>query len=93
MVFELTANAEDGDGNVAAFDLRISDPEFEESRGYYCKILCPYIRQRSFRIFGVDEEQAATESIRFVRRTLSDMNVRLMNDDGVEVTLPGRAPA
>lgn len=85
MMFE--AFAEDAEGNVAPFRLVIRLPLYDPNRGYFCSVECPYLREKPFLIFGVDEDQACELAAGFVPRLLEG-RVRLIDDEGNEVTIP-----
>jgi len=82
------ADAERHDGTVVPFSLRIHDPEPGEDLGYFCFIECPFIRQRPFRIFGEDQEQACELSVKFINLMIEDDVVRLLDGRGQEIQIP-----
>ena len=65
-ILSFEASAERHDGTVVPFSLRVYEPELDEKLGNFCFIECPFIRQRPFRIFGVDQEQACELSVKFI---------------------------
>ena len=87
MILEFECRAESGDGAVSPFVLRVSAPEYDDARGYFCRVHCPYFRETPFLIFGVDEAQARQLSIEFIERLLAG-ETRLVDDDGRDVALP-----
>jgi len=90
LLFE--AFARGGDGVVAPFSLRISQPEYDDARGFYCVVECPFLREKHFKIFGVDEEQACELSVDFIRQSIADQKARLVNEQGGEVSVPDIPP-
>ena len=87
IILEFNAIAKGGDGNDSPFRLEVSAPKFDEGRGYYCKVRCPYLREASFLIFGADEEQACELVTDFFRRMLEG-RATLVDDDGNSVEMP-----
>jgi len=90
LVFE--AFAKGGDDAVVPFLLRISQPGYEESHGYYCIVECPFIRVKPFKIFGAHEEQACELSITFIRQLVVDQKAFLVDAQGHEVSIPAIPP-
>ena len=81
IILEFRGFAEETDGVVSPFLLRISSPEFEAGRGFFCRVYCPYFREMPFLIFGVDQAQACELSIEFIRQMLTD-EARLVDQNG-----------
>lgn len=78
-----------GDGaNAVPFQLRLSSPRYDENRGYFCRIECPYIRSIPFNIYGVDEIHAFEQSIGFVSKWLRDDDMELVDRMGETVDIP-----
>lgn len=75
-------------GEVAQFSLRIYKPQFEEGRGYYCVVECPFLRKEHFKIFGVDEVQACELSVSFINQMIEDDVVRMLDEFGQEIAIP-----
>lgn len=88
LVLSFEANAERHDGSVVPFSLRVYEPELDEKLGYFCFIECPFIRQRPFRIFGEDQEQACELSITFINRMIEGDVVLLTDAQGQEIQIP-----
>ena len=88
LILSFEASAERHDGTVVPFSLRVYEPELDEKLGDFCFIECPFIRQRPFRIFGVDQEQACELSVKFINWMLEYDVVRLMDAQGQEVHIP-----
>jgi len=87
IILEFNAFAKGDDGNVSPFHLQVSAPEFDNGRGYYCKVRCPYLREAPFLIFGADEEQACELVTDFVDRMLEG-RAALVDDDGNTLEVP-----
>ncbi len=83
---------ERGDGTTVPFSLRVLQPEYDEDRGFYCIVKCPFLRGKNFKIFGVDEEQACELSIEFIRQMIEDPKARLVDAQGLEVFVPDIPP-
>ncbi len=90
MILDFEAKALGGDGNVASFSLQILEPRYEEGRGYFCEIVCPFLTDRNYFIFGVDEAQARELSFVFIRQRLVDEKIQLYDEYGhlTEITVP-----
>lgn len=80
--FELNAKVKGADGSLGAFILKISSPEFEEGRGYFCTIECPFIREKEMKVFGVDENQAEELAFDLVRSLLEHKTAIIVDSDG-----------
>ncbi len=83
-----TAQAKGTDGSLVPFSLQIHVPDFDDERGYFCIVDCPYIRDEPFRIFGVDEEQACKLSVVFVNRMVEGIVDVFLDDEGLETVIP-----
>ncbi|MEQ8228203.1 MAG: hypothetical protein RIA64_08970 [Rhodospirillales bacterium] len=86
-ILDFSAFAKRSDGNVTPFSLRATCPDYDEDRGYFCRVFCPYFRKKPFLIFGVDEAQACELSIEFMRQMLEDQ-VELVDAEGRPIALP-----
>ena len=91
-ILSFEAFAKGGDGAVVPFSLRVSQPEYDEARGFYCVVECSFLRGKHFKIFGVDEEQACKLSIEFIRQSIADQKARLVDEEGSEVSVPDIPP-
>lgn len=87
-ILSFEAFMERGEGTTVPFSLRVSQPEYDEERGFYCVVECPFLREKHFKIFGVDEEQACELSIEFIRQMIEDPKARLVDAQGREVSVP-----
>lgn len=88
LILSFDAIAERGGDAAAPFSLRVSGPKYDEERGYFCHVECPLLRKKPFTIFGIDEEQACELSISFIRQSLIDVDVDLVDANGNEVDIP-----
>ncbi|MBL6948468.1 MAG: hypothetical protein ISR51_07300 [Rhodospirillales bacterium] len=88
IILSFEALAEGDDGTAVPFSLRVHQPEYDEDRGFYCVVECPFLRERHFKLFGVDEEQACELSIKFIRQSISDQRAHLVDEQGREVSVP-----
>lgn len=86
-ILEFGAFAKGGDEGVAPFVLKVSYPEYDEGRGFFCRVICPYLREKPYLIFGVDEAQACELSIDFIRQMLRGQ-AELVDSDGAPIELP-----
>ena len=86
-LLDFRAYAKGGEGRLAPFSLLIAAPDFDEDRGYFCILVCPYFREKPFLIFGVDEAQACELSIAFIRQMLEG-ETELVDADGKPIDLP-----
>jgi len=91
-VLSFEAFVKGGDDAVVPFSLRVSQPEYDEGRGFYCLLECSYLGKKPFRIFGVDEEQACELSIGFIRQSMEDQKARLVDAQGREISVPDIPP-
>jgi hypothetical protein len=82
------AFAKGDDGKTAPFTLRISQPKHDDTGGHHCIVECPYIREKEFRIYGVDEAQACELSVSFIRQTVTDQSTSLVDDHGRDISIP-----
>ena len=87
LLFSFEAFAKGDDGVVVPFSLRVSQPAYETGHGYYCIVDCPIIREKPFKIFGAHEEQACELSIVFIRQSVEDQKVHLVDAKGQDVTI------
>lgn len=87
IILAFDAIAKGSDGNESPFHLEVSAPEFDEGRGIYCKVRCPYLREAPFLIFGADEQQARELVTDFIGRMLEG-RATLVDDDGNKVEVP-----
>ena len=78
--------------NCAGVLLRVSRPEYDEARGFYCVVECPFLREKHFKIFGVDEEQACELSVEFIRQSIIDQKAGLIDEEGLDVSVPDISP-
>jgi len=85
--FELNAQFKGDDGSLAPFYLKIDPPKYDEDRGFFCPIICPYIQKKELKIFGYDEAQAIELSFQFIRLMLKDGH-RVIGEDGEEIVFP-----
>ncbi len=92
ILFSFEAFVERGDGTTAPFSLRVFQPAYEEGHGFYCIVECPFIREKHFKIFGVDEEQACELSIVFIRQSAEDMKAHLVDAQGNKVSITAIPP-
>jgi len=88
MILDFKAMVKGGDGSVVPFSLQIRAPRYDENRGYCCEIACPYLTDKNFLIFGVDEKQARELSYAFIGQRLADENVLLVDEEGHDVSVP-----
>ena len=86
-ILEFDAFALGGDKDVAPFVLKVFSPEHDERRGFFCRVICPYLREKPYLIFGADEAQACELSIDFIRQMLEGQ-AELVDADGAPVELP-----
>lgn len=89
ILISFEARVEDETGNIHPFSFTVSKPVAEDEYSAYCVISCPYLRDKDFKIFGVDAEQAVEESLRFITNMLQGQT--LTDDDGKPAYLP-KAP-
>lgn len=76
----------DEDESVYPFSFTISEPFADDEHSAYCILSCPYFRDKEFKIFGVDGEQAIELSLNFVAATLGEKTI--IDVDGNPVALP-----
>lgn len=81
-----TANIIDGGGDMHPFSFTIFEPVVEDEYAAYCILLCPYLRPKEFKIFGVDEEHAVEMSLHFIVKALAGQ--RIIDEDGEPLSLP-----
>ncbi len=86
--FELNAKVKGANGSLSPIILRISAPEFEEGRGHFCTIECPFIREKEMKAFGVDENQAIELAFDLVRSLLAHKEAFIVDDDGNRIEVP-----
>ncbi len=91
-ILTFEAFAKGADDAVVPFSLRISQPGYEESHGYYCIVECPFIREKHFKIFGAHEEQACELSVTFIRQLVVDQKAFLVDAQGHEISIPAIRP-
>jgi hypothetical protein len=87
-ILTFEAGAERSDGSVAPFSLRVFEPEYDEGRGHFCLVECPFLEQGPFRIFGEDQAQACELSIYFIHRMIEGDVLRLVDTQGQEIRIP-----
>lgn len=87
------AMAERDDGTVAPLSIHISQPDYEESRGYFCTIRCSFVRKKPFMVFGWDENQARELSYKFIRDVVLDRVRRVVDASGREIAFDEDAPS
>ncbi len=92
IILIFNAFAKGGDGTIVPFSLRVSQPEYDDARGFYCVVECPFLRDKHFKIFGVDEAQACELSVGFIRQSISDQKAHLVDEQGREVSIPDIPP-
>lgn len=90
LLFEALAKGDDG--KTIPFSLRVSQPEYDEAGGYYCVVECPFLRDKYFKIFGVDEAQACKLSVDFIRQSIADQKARFVDEQGGDVSVPEIPP-
>jgi hypothetical protein len=74
------------DGKRAPMVIRVSCPRrSEEADDWYCDIVAPVLFERPKRILGIDESQAQTLSIAFLKSLLGER--ALYNEGGQPITL------
>lgn len=88
IIFSFDAFAEGGGGDVAPFSLRVVEPMYDEGHGFFCRVECPFLREKPFMIFGVDGKQACELSISFVRQSIEDVGAKLIDNDGNQISIP-----
>ena len=86
--FKLEANAKREDGTILPFFLCVSQPSYDEARGFYWIVDCPILREKVFKIFGVDEEQAMALALWFVEDQLKHHQYTLVDAKGETIQLP-----
>ena len=86
-ILTFNAFAKGEEASLAPFTLVVTGPGYDEDRGYFCRVLCPFFREQPYLIFGVDEAQACALSIEFIRMRLKG-NAELVDAQGVPVVLP-----
>lgn len=86
--FKLEAKAKREDGTTLPFLLCVSQPGYDEGMGFYWVVECPILREKAFKIFGVDEEQAMALALWFVDDQLKHHQFTLVDADGNIVELP-----
>ncbi len=91
-IMSFEAFAKGGDGTIVPFSLRVSQPDYDEARGFYCVVECPFLRDKHFKIFGVDEAQACELSVGFIRQSIADQKAYLVDEQGGEVSVPEIPP-
>jgi len=87
IILDFRASAKDLDGGVGPFHLQVSAPAFDEGRGYFCEVRCPYLREVPFMIFGADEQQACELVADFIDRMLEG-RAKLVDNDGSVLEVP-----
>ncbi|HBQ48157.1 MAG TPA: hypothetical protein DD728_04595 [Hyphomonas atlantica] len=87
VILDFKAFVKEGEEELAPFSLLVIKPGYEEGRGYFCSVICTYLRAKPFQIFGVDEAQACELSIDFIRQMLEGQ-AELVDADGNPVDLP-----
>ena len=85
ILLDFNAFAKKGEDIRVPFSLLVTGPAFDEGRGHYCTLVCPYFREKPFLIFGADEAQACELAIDFIRQLLEGQAV-LVDGDGNHVT-------
>lgn len=85
-IIKFSANVRDKDGHTHPFYFSVSKPVVEDESASYCMLLCPYLRDQAFKIYGVDEDQAIELSIGFIADMLEGQ--ALLDDDGNKISLP-----
>jgi hypothetical protein len=88
VVYEFRCLAEIGGQDTKPFSVRINAPTKSSAGDYATTVSCPYLRTKSFSIYGIDSEQALTLALRFIERSLEHLNVRLVDSEGRTVALP-----
>ena len=86
VLISFKARVKDKTGNIHPFFFTISEPVAEDEYSAYCVISCPYLRDKDFKIIGVDEEQATELSIRFITNMLEGQV--LLDDNGNKISPP-----
>lgn len=83
----IDAQARCPDGRIRPFKLLISEPTRDDSEeAFYCTIVCPVVRDKEMRIFGIDGAQAAELALGFVIRSLEG-RYAVLDESGNEVNL------
>jgi len=85
IVFE--AEARQTNSQVISFRFEVSSTDFDEGRGHYRELDCPFLRERPFRIFGVDGKQAAELCFSFTAGLVEDRIEVFLDSDGREISL------
>ena len=86
--YRLTARARAQDGTITPFSLEIMAPKEYPEGEYGCVVHCPTVRFHGKPIFGVDGRQAMALAFWIVEDLLRHEELTLIDDDGVEITLP-----
>jgi len=87
-IINFSANAIDLNGVSHPFELSIYAPVVVDEHSAYCVIKCSYLREEEFKIFGVDEKQAISEAINFIKNMTNDKITSFLDDDGNPVSIP-----
>lgn len=86
-IVDISCIARERNGGESAFSLKVGVPFFDPKRGCGCEVLCPYLREKPFLIFGVDPYQAASLSLEFIERLLEGRAI-LLTFEGAPLSLP-----
>jgi len=87
IILDFRASAKDNDGGLLPFHLQVSAPDYDEGRGYFCEVRCPYLREAPFMIFGADEQQACELVTDFIDRMLEGRAI-LVDETGKTLAVP-----
>ena len=88
VVYRFSAFVRREEGSREEFSVEICAPEFSEFGDSVCRLLCHFLREKPFWIYGVDHDQALELSRRFVEANFEHMNACLVDADGEPVQLP-----
>ena len=91
IIYRLKALAQDVDGTVTPFVLRVARPRLDPARGHYYRIECPHFCRKRHWIFGVDETHACKMPIHFIRKLLDGTGVHILDSENREVPSPAIA--
>ena len=86
--YHLEGFAEGDDGKRIPFLLIINHPEYEDGDIIFCRVECPIVKKKEFKIYGATEAQACELSFEFVSTMIEHQGLALRDSKGKNVSLP-----
>ena len=88
IIFSFDAFAVKNGGDAVPYSICVAYPVYDGEGGCYCLVDCCFLSDKFFKMYGANEEQACELAISFVRQRVFDMDVKLVDRAGNEVSIP-----